>query len=73
MAVPKGTPKEVVDILRNAFAKAAQDKEVQDRLQKLGVSPSYLTGDQLLEVILRETKRFRQIYKQYNYEILNPE
>jgi tripartite-type tricarboxylate transporter receptor subunit TctC len=73
MAVPKGTPKEVVDILRNAFAKAAQDKEVQDRLRKLGVSPSYLTGDQLLEVILRETKRFRQIYKQYNYEILNPE
>ena len=51
LAVPKGTPKPIVDKLQTAALDSVRNPEVAKRLTSLGVDPSPLTGKQYEEVL----------------------
>jgi tripartite-type tricarboxylate transporter receptor subunit TctC len=46
VAVPKGTPREIVAKLQQAVAAAMKDPEVVDKITLAGVDPEFLTGTQ---------------------------
>ncbi len=49
-ALPAGTPKEIVDILRAAFKKAMTDPELTARMDKIGAMPRFLSGEEMGEL-----------------------
>lgn len=51
LAVPKGTPKDVVDKLQAAALASVRNPDVAKRLEGLGVDPSPLTGKQYEETL----------------------
>ena len=51
LAVPKGTPRVVVDKLQAATLASVKNPEVAKRLSSLGVDPSALTGKQYEEIL----------------------
>lgn len=63
VAGPKGIPKEVSNKLKDAFAIAFQDKEVKARLGKLGVFPTYKTGDEFTKMVHSDFARYQEIFK----------
>jgi tripartite-type tricarboxylate transporter receptor subunit TctC len=71
LAGPKGIPKEASDKIGDAFARALQDKEVQQKMANLGVRVEYMPGLQLQKLVLEEEKRYRKLYKEFGVEILN--
>ena len=48
---PPGTPSDVMNILRDAFAKTAKDPELQAEAKKLGMEAEYVSGDECLKVL----------------------
>ncbi|ALS20416.1 MULTISPECIES: Bug family tripartite tricarboxylate transporter substrate binding protein [Paenibacillus] len=54
IVAPKGTPKEVVTILHDAFKKALEDPEVIEDFKKIGISPAY-SGPEDFKKIAEET------------------
>lgn len=48
---PPGTPAEIMDILRNAFAKAAKDPELQAEAKKSRMEVEYVSADECLKVL----------------------
>jgi tripartite-type tricarboxylate transporter receptor subunit TctC len=49
IAVPMGTPKEIVNILSRAIKRAMETEEVKQKMSNLGVTPRYMDPDQLSE------------------------
>ena len=48
---PPGTPKEVMNILRNAFAKVAKDQQLQEDAKKNMMPVEYLSAEESLKEI----------------------
>ena len=53
MAAPPGVPKERLDILRDAFAKAMADEDILQRFKRMDARPAPLIGDELKPVLDR--------------------
>lgn len=62
IAGPKGLRKEALDILKDSLGQAAQDKDVQATLRKLGLLPEYKTAEEFSQFVHRESKRIRKIF-----------
>jgi hypothetical protein len=50
--LPPGTPKERVQIIRNAFKAVLEDKELRAEAEKSLMSTDYVTGDELEKLVL---------------------
>jgi len=68
---PKGMPKEVSERLKDAFAKVFQDKDTAVNLGKLGTEAVYMPPTEFQKHILSIEKRFRKLYPEYGYKVLN--
>jgi tripartite-type tricarboxylate transporter receptor subunit TctC len=55
-ALPPGTPKERVEILRKAFAETMKDKELLAEVEKMQMTLEPATGDDLLAAVVRGAK-----------------
>ena len=49
--VPPGTPADIMNILRDAFAKVAKDPELKEEAKKNRMEVSYTSGDECLKVL----------------------
>jgi tripartite-type tricarboxylate transporter receptor subunit TctC len=56
VVVPKGTPKEIVDVLSDAFKKAMDDAELKDQLKKIGLEPGYAGPEDFAKIIEKDAK-----------------
>jgi tripartite-type tricarboxylate transporter receptor subunit TctC len=60
---PKGTPKEIVAILHDAFKKAMEDPDVIEQFKKLGVEPAYAGAEEFQKDITDSFTRNGEIMK----------
>ena len=49
--MPPGTPEDLVKVMREAFAKAIEDKDLVAEAKKADMSLNYVSGDQAIEVM----------------------
>lgn len=61
LAVPKGTPEEVIAVLHDAFKKAMEDQSFIDFMDKSGLGIGYLNGKQFAELIRTENDNFKEL------------
>ncbi|WP_338824705.1 hypothetical protein MHOCP_03040 [Moorella humiferrea] len=61
IVAPKGTPKEIIDILAEAFEKALQDPEVIANFQKTGTQPAYAGPEELRKIIETSAKVSKEV------------
>jgi tripartite-type tricarboxylate transporter receptor subunit TctC len=69
IAVPANTPSDVVDRLSDAFAKAANDPGVQERLAKVGVGVNAKGRGDLAQFVGNEAARWRRAIEEGNVKI----
>jgi len=67
---PAGIPKNIVDKLYHATARALQDKGVVERLATAGVTPAVQTPDQLASFIASEVDKWKMLVKESNIQPL---
>jgi len=61
LALPKGTPAEVVNALREATAKAAKDPALRETLDKLNLGFAYLDAPEFGQAMARDHAYFKQL------------
>jgi tripartite-type tricarboxylate transporter receptor subunit TctC len=61
IAVPRGTPPQVVAALENAIRQTAESQEFARSAEKLGVRPAFMPAAQFGEVIAREDAQLAQL------------
>lgn len=61
IAAPKGTPKEIVTFLEDAFKKTIEDQGFQASAVKLGLIVSYLNGSDFKKVTAEELAKVKKI------------
>jgi tripartite-type tricarboxylate transporter receptor subunit TctC len=61
LAVPKATPAAVVDTLRRATRKAAEDPALRESLEKLNLGFAYLDAPEFSQAMQRDNEYFRQL------------
>lgn len=61
LGAPKGTPPEVVAVLREAVGKAMQEPAMKEAMLKLNLGEGYLDQPAFREVIQRDNLNFRQL------------
>ena len=61
LAVPKGTPAEIVAVLRAATAKTAQEQSLRDALDKQNMGYAYADGDAFHAVMARDHAFYRTL------------
>jgi len=61
LALPKGTPPEVVNVLREATRKAAQDPALRETLDKLILGFAYLDAPEFGQAMARDHAYFKQL------------
>ena len=71
LAVPKGTPRVVVDKLQAATLASVKNPEVAKRLSSLGVDPSALTGKQYQEILQAGNVQMGKAIKAANLPRIN--
>ena len=71
IAVPKGTPRPIVDKLQSAALISVKNPEVAKRLTGLGVDPSPLTGKQYEEVLQTGYEQMGKAIKAANLPRIN--
>jgi tripartite-type tricarboxylate transporter receptor subunit TctC len=62
-AVPKGTPKAMIDTLRNDVVRAMAAPEVREKLAAQGAGPSSFTPEQFAAFLKDETRRWTTVIK----------
>jgi tripartite-type tricarboxylate transporter receptor subunit TctC len=62
-AVPKGTPKALIDTLRNEVVRAMAAPEVREKLAAQGAEPSSFTPEQFAAFLKDETRRWTAVIK----------
>ncbi|MDI6707148.1 MAG: tripartite tricarboxylate transporter substrate-binding protein, partial [Bacillota bacterium] len=67
-AAPKGTPKEIIDILAEAFRKAAEDPEYLAEMEKMGLPAKYLGPEEFGELIRSEYEIYTPIGKELSQQ-----
>ena len=63
---PPGTPTEVMNILRNAFARVAQDHELKEESKKIMMKVDYTPADECLKVLNYVFNQPDDIIKEFN-------
>ncbi|HHV42323.1 MAG TPA: tripartite tricarboxylate transporter substrate binding protein [Clostridiaceae bacterium] len=63
LAVPKDTPKEVKEILMNAFKEAYEDQEFQSFAKKAGLGLNYMSADEFKEFLDEQSKGVEDVMK----------
>ena len=66
---PAGTPKPIVDKLHAEILKIIQTPEMQDRIKGLGMQPSALTPEQVLNFQKAEIEKWAQVIKAANIKL----
>jgi tripartite-type tricarboxylate transporter receptor subunit TctC len=66
LAVPAGTPREVIAKLNAAYQKASQDPTVRQKLIDAGIEPLYSTPEQMAAYIKSETAKWAKVVKEAN-------
>jgi len=61
MSAPKGTPRDIIDILNKAVAEALKDPKLVVRLAELGGVPKPLTPEGYGKLIADETEKWRKV------------
>ena len=61
LAVPKATPADVIDVLRSAARKAAEDPAMREALDKLNLGFAYLDADAFGQAMQRDNAYFQQL------------
>jgi tripartite-type tricarboxylate transporter receptor subunit TctC len=61
ISAPKGTPKEIVDILNKAVGEALQDPKLVARLAQIGGIPKPMTPAEFGKLIADETEKWRKV------------
>jgi tripartite-type tricarboxylate transporter receptor subunit TctC len=60
---PKGTPDEVVEILRVSFKKAFDSASFQGMMKSTGLIPQFLTGDEVIAKLKAESNTYVDVIK----------
>lgn len=63
IVAPKGTPKEIIDILAEAFKKSLQEPAVIDDFKKSGTEPAYAGPEELKKIIETSSKTAEEVMK----------
>ncbi|MBO6258660.1 MAG: tripartite tricarboxylate transporter substrate binding protein [Succinivibrio sp.] len=58
LVAPKGTPKEVLDVLRNSAKKVSEKKEYVDYFLKQGIDPTKIIGEDANEMMKKDDLMF---------------
>jgi len=66
LAVPAGTPKEVIAKLNAEYQKAIQDSAVRKKLIDAGIEPVHSTPEQMAAYIRSETAKWARVVKEAN-------
>jgi tripartite-type tricarboxylate transporter receptor subunit TctC len=61
LAVPKGTPAAVIDVLRTAARKVAEDPAMRETLEKLNLGFAYLDAPEFGQAMQRDHEYFKQL------------
>lgn len=61
LVAPAGTPRDIVNKLSSAVAKAAQSNDLKDRYAALGLEPISATPEQYAEYVRREIARWAKV------------
>ena len=69
IVVPAGTPKEIVELLSRAIAKAVAEPEVRERLAALGFRPVANTPDEFAARIKLEIDKWGKVVRDANLKI----
>lgn len=69
--VPARTPAAVIDRLHGAFAKAAGDPAVQERLRGLGLTLTVRNGAELSKFMREDVARWRRVIQDNNIKLAN--
>lgn len=68
LAVPKGTPQEIKDILSNAFKAACEDKKFVDFMEKSSLGIYYLDAEEFEKFIEKDTNLLSEIVEEIKKE-----
>ncbi|PZE21410.1 Bug family tripartite tricarboxylate transporter substrate binding protein [Paenibacillus xerothermodurans] len=63
VVVSKDTPKEAVDVLREAFKKAMADPDVKTEFNKIGLEPAYADSEEFAKIIAETSKTTGDVAK----------
>ncbi len=66
---PPNTPAEQVNILRDAFAKAAKDPELQDECKKVMMEVDYTPSDECLKIVAYVINQPDDVLKEFGKHI----
>jgi tripartite-type tricarboxylate transporter receptor subunit TctC len=69
LAVPVGTPKDVISKLNAEFGKAAQDRTVRQKLADAGIEPLHGTPEQMAAYIKSETQKWEKVIRKANITV----
>lgn len=69
LAVPTGTPKEIIAKLNREYAKAVADPGVRQKLVDAGVEPVTSTPEEMSSYIKSETAKWAQVIKQGDIKV----
>lgn len=61
IAVPRGTPAERVSVLHDAFKKAMEDPEYNEKMAKVGLQTHYMSGEDMKALIQEQIAVFKPI------------
>jgi tripartite-type tricarboxylate transporter receptor subunit TctC len=67
-AAPKGTPKEIIDILEDAFKKASEDPDYIAEMKKIGLPAKYMGSEEFGELIKLEYEIYTPIGKELSQQ-----
>ena len=66
---PPGTPAEVLNVLKDAFAKVAKDPELKEEAKKLKMDVDYTPGEEILKVIDFAFNQPEDIVKEFSKHV----
>lgn len=69
LAVPKATPVAVIDVLRNATRKAAEDPALRETLEKLNLGFAYLDAADFGQAMARDHEYFKQLVQKLGIKV----
>jgi tripartite-type tricarboxylate transporter receptor subunit TctC len=69
LALPAGTPKDVVARLNAEYAKAVADPTVRQKLMDAGIEPVTSTPDEMASYVKSETAKWAQVVKQGDIKV----
>jgi len=69
LAVPKATPTAVIDVLRSATRKAADDPAMRETLEKLNLGFAYLDAAEFGQAMQRDHEYFKQLVQKLGIKV----